>query len=107
MRGYIKPRAASLKGKLYFPPLHGALKRAHRRLWRKHDLADVAAAFHQGVGLGRLCQRIGAVDQGPYLSSLEQWPDLRLKVCGDRGLEGDRAGLRVEPVIVRRFTMTC
>src|SRR5690606_41909681 len=36
--------------------------------------------------------RIGAVDQGPYLSSLEQWPDLRLKVCGDRGLEGDRAG---------------
>src|SRR4051812_46002874 len=59
---------------------------------KKHDLADMFAAFHPPVGLGGLSEREGGVDDRAHLPRFQTRPDLLPKLVGEGGLESDRAG---------------
>src|SRR5690606_23314201 len=57
----------------------------------QYDLADVFAAFHAPVRLGRLGQRELGIDHRPDPPLGNQWPDLGLQLLGDDRLFGDAA----------------
>ena len=68
------------------------------RSHRQHDLADVQARLHAGMGLECLGQRECGVDHGLDLARGDERPDPLLDAAGDRGLLGDGARRSVEPV---------
>ena len=52
------------------------------------------ARLHQAVGIGRLFQGKGRVDDRPEVSASEQWPQFLLHASGQPGLLRHRAGAK-------------
>src|SRR5690606_37648873 len=56
------------------------------------DLADVVTRFHHRVGLGRLFQGEGRVDDGLDLARFQKRPDMLAQLAGNGCLEGNGTG---------------
>ena len=62
-----------------------------------HDLADMAAAFHQPVRFRDLIQREDPVDDRCQLTAFNEWPDLCDEVVADGAFFVGRAGAHGGP----------
>lgn len=56
---------------------------------RQHDLPDVGAGFHAGMGGGGFGQREGLVHHRAQLAAFNKRPDRAAQFIGDQGFEFD------------------